>query len=106
MLTLSEIKDHVFNNGFGRVEVASHTYISNGLSYALKCERVVWESYLKKAYQQVREEDYGDFYEYGESPILGNEYYLCESPFGCDIWEGIVAHRENGNLIFYFQFER
>ena len=102
---MDDIRAYVIENGFGRNEYLPGIYFSRGIQYAIKMDPVVWDSYLAKALNQVRRNDYGGFYEYDESPVPGREFYICVSPFGKDINTGIMAHWTGGDLTFYFQFE-
>lgn len=106
MITLNEIRKHVIENGFGTESTDDGWLLSAGIRYACEKEPDTWPEYVKKAKEQVYSGDYGDFYEYDEKPTLGQEYYLCESPYGCDINTGIVVHHERGAYVMYFQFER
>ena len=106
MLTLQEIQDHVEENGFGVSHPNDELGFSAGICHALSVEPDRWMPFLEAALKQVQEEDYGGFYEWYEEPTPGREYFICKSPFGSDIHTGIIAHRENGRLVLYFQFER
>ena len=108
MVTLEQIKEHVINGvGFGRtIRELDGWYWSNGISYAYDEDKDAWKPYIEKALARVDTDDYGGFYEYGEEPVKGREYWICESPFGNDISTGIIMHRENKDIVMYFQFER
>ena len=106
-MTLGDIEKYVKENGFGLEErELPGLYWSAGIRYAHDADTALWEPYIKAALNQVNAGDYGGFYEYGESPTPGREYYICRSPYGSDIDTGIILHRENNRLIMYFQFER
>ena len=107
-VTMGQIKEHVINGvGFGVHErTYQGWYWSNGIIYAYENNKELWHPYIEKALAQSGTDNYGGFYEQGEEPVKGNEYYICESPFGNDINTGIIVHRENGDTIMYFQFER
>lgn len=106
-MTLQDVKDYVIPNNFGvqQADFGANIFISNGIKYALENENKM-AAFVENALNQVDAEDYGDFYEPGEEPRIGDEYYLCPSPFGTEINKGIVVHREQGVLKMYFQFER
>ena len=106
-MTLDDIKDYVIPDNFGaEMRELPEWYWSKGIIYAYENNKELWKPYIQKAMKQLGNDDYGDFYEAGEKPILGREYFLCESPFGSDIDNGIILHRENGKIMMYFQFER
>lgn len=108
MVTMEQIKNHVINEvGFGgSMNELPDWYWSNGILYAYEEDKEAWRPFIKKAMEQVGTDNYGGFYEYGEEPVEGREYYICESPLGNDIDSGIIMHRENGGIFMYFQFER
>jgi hypothetical protein len=106
-MTLKDIREHVISSGFGVTKSdIFDCYWSKGIEYAYKSDPETWGKYITKALEQVNNNDYGDFYEWDETPTPGREYYLCESLYGNDINNGIVAHWENYMLMLYFQFER
>lgn len=105
--SIDEVVDFVTKNGFGRDEFTfPGLFISKGIKYVYEKDRDIWDKYIEKALKQVEKKDYGGFYEDGEKVIEGEEYYLCESPFGKDINHGIIIHCEDYTTIIYFQFER
>ena len=63
---MDDIRAYVIANGFGRDEYLPGIYFSRGIQYVLKMDTVVWDSYLAKALDQVRRNDYGGFYEYDD----------------------------------------
>lgn len=106
-MTLQEVKDYVIPNNFGMsMRELPDWYWSNGIIYAYENDKELWKPYIERALAKVGTDDYGGFYEAGEIVVEGSEYYLCESPFGNDVDNGIIIHREQGALRMYFQFER
>lgn len=105
--SMDEVVAYVTKNGFGLEEnTFPGLYISQGIKYVLENDREIWDEYIGRALKQADKKDYGGFYEMGESPVEGREYFLCESPFGKDLDNGIIIHNEYGDTIIYFQFER
>ncbi len=106
-ITMEKIRKHVIENGFGaKPRVRDYWLWSAGIRYAFESAPSLWAPYIAQAYDQVCSGDYGGFYDRDESPIPGYEYYMCPSPFGHDINNSIMMHREHGTLVMYFQFER
>lgn len=107
MKTLKQIKDYVISNGFGtEMRELPDWMWSRGICYAYDDEPETWKPYIQKAMKQMSNKNYGGFYEHGEKPVEGSEYFLCESPFGHTIGTGIILHREPDKITMYFQFER
>ena len=95
-MTLTDIGNHVINEGFGiESRVYADWYWSSGIRYAYDSDPELWQPYVEKALSQVKTGNYGGFYELDEEPTPGREYYICESPFGNDVSTGIIMHREN-----------
>ena len=99
----------VKGNRFGR-ESAEHrgipVYFSHGINYAVLGKGIAVEE-LNEAYDRFLAGDFGNFYESGEYPTPGNEYGMYPSSYGTTTAAGaIMVHRERGEIIAYFQFER
>ena len=96
-------------NRFGR-ESAEHrgitVYFSHGINYAVLGKGIQIKEVMT-AFDRFLENDFGEFYEQGECPTRGSEYGMYPSSYGTTTATGaIMVHRERGEIIAYFQFER
>lgn len=102
---------HIIESGerFG-IDMMSHAGlpvgVSEGVQYAILGNGITIND-VKNALDRFLENDFGDFYERDENPIIGCEYGLYPSTYGKKMKDGaLVVHRENETLVVYFQFER
>lgn len=99
----------VKGNRFGRESALRNdvrVYFSHGINYAVLGKGITIEE-LNEAYDRFLAGDFGAFYESGEYPTPGNEYGMYASSYGNTPGTGaIMVHRERGEIVAYFQFER
>lgn len=99
-----EIQDEVETKGFGRkYDEEQNVLISKGVEIALNdSEPEDFKKDYAEALKRFRDNDFADFYVPGEKIILSSAYGRYPTCYG----EMVHVHREAGNIVVYWQFER
>lgn len=113
-ITLEEIREHVIENGFG-LETChvgfKADYMSAGIAYALEQVRTENTGQVGRTHpfflevygacERFCNNDFGDMYECDEDIVKGSEWGNYETCIG-----DVRIHREDGQILLFFPFER
>lgn len=112
-LTFSDVQRIVIEHGFGTVPFDHHghdCFMTHGINYAMLSKAIPQEEVID-ALDRFFRNDFGNMYDWDESPTPGREYGCYPSAYGKEPSDGsIMVHRQfwqgKERVTVYFQFER